>query len=205
MSQQTKLIQKRYDRIAPYFDRLEGMMEKMMFGDLRTRIWEQVSGDNILEVGVGTGKNFAYYPKGKILQAIDFSPVMLQQAKKKREQLKLSVDLKQMDVEALAYPDNSFDCIVATFLFCSVPHPKQGFLELKRVCKPNGRIVLLEHVLSSNSFIASIMHLLNPIVVRLFGANINRKTVQTIQQCGFKSVSVLPASSHLVKLIKIDC
>jgi len=181
------------------------LMEKMMFGDLRTRIWEQVGGENILEVGVGTGKNFAYYPKGKILQAIDFSPVMLQQAKKKREQLKLSVDLKQMDVEALAYPDNSFDCIVATFLFCSVPHPKQGFLELKRVCKPNGRIVLLEHVLSSNSFIASIMHLLNPIVVRLFGANINRKTVQTIQQCGFKSVSVLPASSHLVKLIKIDC
>jgi ubiquinone/menaquinone biosynthesis C-methylase UbiE len=50
------------DRIAPYFDRIESMMEKMMFGDLRSRIWQQVKGENILEVGVGTGKNFAYYP-----------------------------------------------------------------------------------------------------------------------------------------------
>ncbi len=205
MSKQTDLIQQRYNRIAPYFDRLESMMENWMFGDLRARIWEQVSDENILEVGVGTGKNFAYYPKGKTLQAIDFSPVMLQEAKKKREQLKLSVNLAQMDVEDLQYPDHHFDCVIGTFLFCSVPNPKKGLLELKRVCKPSGHIFLLEHVLSSNVLLATVMHLLNPIIVRILGANINRKTVQTIQQCGFSRVDVLPESLHLVKFIKITC
>jgi len=201
MSNQTEIIKKRYDRIAPYFDQIEGMMEKMMFGDLRTRIWQQVSGENILEVGVGTGKNFPYYPANKKLTAIDFSPVMIQEAEKKRHSMRMNIDLSVMDVQALDYPDNHFDCVIGTFLFCSVPEPEQGLLELKRVCKPGGKVILLEHVLSSNKIIAAIMHLLNPITVRLVGANINRKTVKMVQACGFNSVEVLVESSHLVKMM----
>ncbi len=202
MSQQTDIIKKRYDRIAPYFDRIEGMMETMMFGDLRARIWQQVQGDKILEVGVGTGKNFPYYPADKSYTAIDFSPAMLQQAQKKNEQLALGIDLAVMDVQQLDFPDNHFDCVIGTFLFCSVPDPELGLQELKRVCKPAGQVLLLEHVLSSHKIIAAMMHMLNPIVVRLVGANINRQTVKTIQACGFDSVAVLPGSSHLVKLIR---
>ncbi len=202
MTKQTDIIKKRYDRIAPYFDRIEGMMEKMMFGDLRTRLWQQVSGENILEVGVGTGKNFAYYPATKNISAIDFSPVMLKEAEKKRVSLSLMVELLEMDVQALDFPDNHFDSVIGTFLFCSVPDPEQGLLELKRVCKTGGEVLLLEHVLSSHRLLAAIMHLINPITVRLFGANINRQTVKTVQACGFSSVEVLAGSSHLVKLIR---
>lgn len=202
MTSQTDIIKKRYDRIAPYFDRIESMMEKMMFGDLRSRIWQQVKGENILEVGVGTGKNFAYYPANKAMTAIDFSPVMIQEAVKKRINLGLDIELFEMDVQALDFPDNHFDCIIGTFLFCSVPDPEQGLRELKRVCKPGGEVLLLEHVLSTNKFIASIMQLLNPVTVRLVGANINRQTDKTVQACGFSSVEVLASSSHLVKLIK---
>ena len=201
MSNETDIIKKRYDRIAPYFDKIEGMMEKMMLGDLRTIIWGKLTGEKILEAGVGTGKNFPYYP-AKTISAIDFSPAMIKQAENKRQQLGVVVDLSIMDVQLLDFPDNHFDSIVATFLFCSVPGPKQGLLELKRVCKPGGEVLLLEHVLSSNKFAASIMHLLNPIVVRLFGANINRETVKTIQASGFSSVEVLPESLHIVKLIR---
>lgn len=202
MTSQTDIIKKRYDRIAPYFDRIESMMEKMMFGDLRSRIWQQVKGENILEVGVGTGKNFAYYPANKAMTAIDFSPVMIQEAVKKRINLGLDIELFEMDVQALDFPDNHFDCIIGTFLFCSVLDPEQGLRELKRVCKPGGEVLLLEHVLSTNKFIASIMQLLNPVTVRLVSANINRQTVKTVQACGFSSVEVLASSSHLVKLIK---
>ncbi|NOQ16375.1 MAG: methyltransferase domain-containing protein [Methyloprofundus sp.] len=201
MTNQTDIIKKRYDRIAPYFDQIEGMMEKMMFGDLRTRIWQQVQGEKILEVGVGTGKNFPYYPANKSYAAIDFSPAMLQQAQKKNEQLAMSVDLSVMDVQKLDYPDNHFDCVIGTFLFCSVPEAELGLQELKRVCKSGGQVLLLEHVLSSHKIIAAIMHMLNPVTVRLVGANINRRTVQTVQACGFIAVEVLPDSSHLVKLI----
>ena len=202
MASETDVIKKRYDRIAPYFDKVEGMMEKMMLGELRASIWKKMSGENILEAGVGTGKNFPYYPEA-LISAIDFSPVMIQQAQKKSQSLGVDVDLSIMDVQQLDFPDDHFDSIIATFLFCSVPEPKQGLLELKRVCKPGGEVLLLEHVLSSNKFAASIMHLLNPIVVRLFGANINRETVKTVQACGFSSVEILPESSHIVKLIRV--
>lgn len=201
MANETDIIKKRYDRIAPYFDKIEGMMETMMLGELRASFWQKVSGENILEAGVGTGKNFPYYP-AKSISAIDFSPVMIKQAEIKRQQLAVVVDLSIMDVQQLNFPDNHFDCIVATFLFCSVPGPKQGLLELKRVCKPGGEILLLEHVLSSNKFAARIMHFINPVIVRLFGANINRETVKTVQACGFSKVEVLPESSHIVKLIR---
>jgi len=201
MTNETDIIKKRYDRIAPYFDKIEGMMEKMMMGELRDSIWQKVSGNKILEAGVGTGKNFPYYPEASI-NAIDFSPVMIQQAQKKREHLEMAIDLSLMDVQALDFPDNHFDSVIATFLFCSVPEPKQGLLELKRVCKPGGEVLLLEHVLSTNKIAASIMHLLNPVVVRLFGANINRETVKTVQACGFSTVEILPESSHIVKLIR---
>ena len=202
MNNETDIIKKRYDRIAPYFDKIEGMMEKMMMGQLRTNIWQYIRGENILEAGVGTGKNFPYYPEGKALTAIDFSPVMIQQAKKKRENLGMKIDLSVMDVQSLDYPDNHFDSVIGTCLFCSVPDPVQGLQELKRVCKPGGEVLLLEHVLSSNKFAAMIMHLLNPITVRLFGANINRETVKTVQGCGFYSVELLPESSHIIKLIR---
>ncbi|WP_428357281.1 class I SAM-dependent methyltransferase [Methyloprofundus sp.] len=201
MTNETDIIRKRYDRLAPYFDRIESMMEKMMMGELRDKIWQKVSGDIILEVGVGTGKNFPYYP-AKSITAIDFSPAMIREAKKKSHQSGVVVDLSIMDVQQLDFPDNHFDSVIGTFLFCSVPGPKQGLVELKRVCKPGGEVLLLEHVLSTNKFAAAIMHLLNPITVRLVGANINRETVKTVQSCGFAKVEVLPESSHIVKLIR---
>ncbi|NOR81551.1 MAG: methyltransferase domain-containing protein [Methyloprofundus sp.] len=201
MPNQTEIIRQRYDRLAPYFDRIESMMEKMMMGELREKIWQKVQGEKILEVGVGTGKNFPYYP-AKAITAIDFSPAMINEAKKKSQHLGVVVDLSIMDVQQLDFPDNYFDSVIGTFLFCSVPRPKQGLLELKRVCKPGGEVLLLEHVLSSNKIAAAIMHFLNPITVRLVGANINRETVKTVQACGFSSVEVMSESSHIVKMIK---
>lgn len=201
MLNQTEIIRKRYDRLAPYFDRMESMMEKLMMGELREKIWQKIQGEKILEVGVGTGKNFPYYPV-KSITAIDFSHAMINEAKKKRQQLGVVVHLSIMDVQQLDFPDNHFDSVIGTFLFCSVPGPRQGLLELKRVCKSGGEVLLLEHVLSSNKFAAAIMHFLNPITVRLVGANINRETVKTVQACGFSKVEVLPESTHIVKMIR---
>ncbi len=192
----------RYDRLAPYFDALEGVLEGAFFKKWRQRLWQQAKGPDILEVGVGTGKNFPFYPPDARITAIDFSEKMLQRAIEKKQRDGVKVDLYLQDVESLPYADNSFDTVVATFVFCSVPHPKKGLMELYRVCKPGGQVLLLEHVLSSYKVMAMMMNALNPLVRAVFGANINRETVKSVQSCPFQKVTLDPVSSDMVKLIR---
>lgn len=195
-------IQKRYDRLAPYFDGLEAMMEGLFFRSWRKKLWDSVEGPHILEVGVGTGKNFDYYPAGARITAIDFSPKMLEQARTKKHRKQVDVELELMDVQSLHYASNSFDTVIGSFVFCSVPAPMKGLKELHRVCKPGGRVLLLEHVISSSTVLAGVMNLLNPIVVSMVGANINRNTVKNVQACGFRNVRVDERSSDIIKLIE---
>ncbi len=202
MNSKTATIKKRYDRIAPYFEGIEAMMEGLFFKSWRKKLWAEVDGYHILEVGVGTGKNFDYYPKDARITAIDFSEQMLKQAARKRDRKNCKVELELMDVQSLYFADNSFDTVICSFVFCSVPAPLKGLKELYRVCKPGGQILLLEHVLSSYSVIAFIMNLINPIIVGLVGANINRNTVKNIKACAFSSVHVDERSSDIIKLIK---
>lgn len=195
-------IQQRYDRLAPYFDGLEAMMEGLFFRNWRKKLWESVEGPHILEVGVGTGKNFDYYPAGARITAIDFSSKMLEQARNKKHRKQVDVELELMDVQSLHYASNSFDTVVGSFVFCSVPSPMKGLKELHRVCKPGGRVLLLEHVISSRTVLAGLMNLLNPLVVSMAGANINRNTVKNVQACGFRNVRVDERSSDIIKLIE---
>jgi ubiquinone/menaquinone biosynthesis C-methylase UbiE len=202
MKADSETIKKRYNRIAPYFDVFEAVIEGLFFKKWRKKLWAQVDGYHILEVGVGTGKNFSYYPGYARITAIDFSPEMLKQAAKEKERKKVTVDLELMDVQSLYFADNSFDTVVATFVFCSVPMPLKGLKELHRVCKPGGQVVLLEHVISSKPLMAWLMKRLNPLTVRLFGANIDRNTVKAVKACPFVSVRVDEQSGDMIKLIE---
>jgi len=87
-------------------------------------------------------------------------------------------------------------------VFCSVPTPSKGLKELHRVCKPNGKVLLLEHVLSSRRIISKMMNFFNPVVLSLVGANINRNTVKNVQGCTFRFVRVDERSSDIIKLIE---
>ena len=195
-------IRRRYDRLAPWFDSLEGFLEGLFFRRLRKKLWLQAQGPHILEVGVGTGKNFEFYPQNARMTAIDFSPKMLAQAQKKRDRKQIAVDLDVMDVQSVYYADNSFDTVIASFVFCSVPRPRKGLKELHRILKPGGQLLLLEHVLSSNRMMAAVMNFLNPMVVRLVGANINRQTIKNVQACPFQKIYIDPVSTDMIKLIR---
>jgi phosphatidylethanolamine/phosphatidyl-N-methylethanolamine N-methyltransferase len=202
MKSDSTVIKRRYDRLAPYFDGLEAVMEGLFFKNWRKQLWAKVDGYHILEVGVGTGKNFDYYPAGARITAIDFSQKMLDQATHKKDRKNISVDLNLMDVQSLCYADNSFDTVIGSFVFCLVPLPRKGLKELYRVCKPGGQVLLLEHVLSSKPVIAKAMNFINPAVVALVGANINRDTVKNVKACGFASVRVDERSGDIIKLIE---
>jgi ubiquinone/menaquinone biosynthesis C-methylase UbiE len=202
MKSDSAAIKKRYDRIAPYFEGLEAVMEGLFFKQWRKKLWAKVDGYHILEVGVGTGKNFDYYPGDAKITAIDFSPEMLRQATHKKARKAISVELDLMDVQSLAFADNSFDTVIGSFVFCSVPLPLKGLKELYRVCRPGGQVLLLEHVLSSKPVIAKVMNFINPVIVALVGANINRNTVKNVKACGFALVRVDKRSGDIIKLIE---
>lgn len=202
MKPDSTTIKKRYDRIAPFFDLLEAPMEGLFFKHWREKLWDKAAGHHILEVGVGTGKNFDYYPKDARITAVDFSPAMLKQAEQAKDRKSIQVELTLMDVQSLPYADNSFDTVICSFVFCSVPLPIKGLKELHRVCKPRGQVLLLEHVISSKPVLARAMNLLNPAVVRLFGANINRDTVKNVKACAFSIVRVDERSGDMLKLIE---
>jgi ubiquinone/menaquinone biosynthesis C-methylase UbiE len=141
---------------------------------------------HVLEVGVGTGANLPFYPRNVRVTGVDFSSGMLQYARNVVQQLCAEdrMTLLEMDVQQMTFPDDSFDYIVSTCVFCSVPDPVQGLHELRRVCKSDGKILMLEHMRSENAVAGILMDLLNPLTVRLWGANINRRTMDNIARAG---------------------
>jgi len=202
-SNNTEAARKRYNRVAPFYDFMEGLVERSRYGKWRELLWSKVEGNRILEVGVGTGKNFPFYPSDAEIIAIDFSEKMLDRGAEKARKRGMKIVLQQMDVQNLSFEDNTFDTIVATFVFCSVPDPIRGLKEVKRVCKPGGKVLLLEHVLSANRILASLMNLVNPLVVRTMGPNINRKTVENVSASGLKVEKVTDLAASIFKLIEV--
>jgi ubiquinone/menaquinone biosynthesis C-methylase UbiE len=197
----TALTRARYQRLSAIYDLMENIPEKR-FGPWRKHLWELVAGTEILEVGVGTGKNMPFYPVGVNLTAIDLTPGMLDRARKRASDLTLNIVLKIGDVQTLEFPDATFDAVVATCVFCSVPNPVLGLKELKRVLKPDGKIYLLEHMRIKSETLGRLMDAINPLVVRLMGANINRRTLDNIQKAGLKIESVQDlAMQGMIKMI----
>lgn len=195
---------KRYNRIAFLYDFMEAPMESLRFASWRQRLTDRIVGPKALEVGVGTGKNLVYYPEDVHITAIDLSPRMLARARKKINRLNLQVDIHEMDVQHLDFADNTFDTVFATFVFCSVTDPIAGLQELKRVCKPDGRLLLLEHMRPGNSTLGFIFDVLNPMVVRMMGANINRRTTENLREAGWQIRLEEHLSSDIVRWMEAE-
>ena len=168
----------RYNRIAPYYDILEIISERA-FSGWRRRLLARARG-KVLEVGVGTGKNFPYYSEGVDVTGLDIADRMLIHARLRADKLGFPIQLMEGDVQSLPFPENSFDTAVATFVFCSVPDPVLGLKELGRVVKPGGKILLLEHVRIDKPLIGFIMDIMNPFFLHFIGPNINRRTVENV-------------------------
>lgn len=198
----TVIIRKRYDRLAFLYDFLEAPLEKGRFAHWRSNLTDRIIGNQVLEVGVGTGKNLPYYPRNVEITAIDFSPRMLERARKRALMFGSRVQFLNMDVERLAFLNNSFDTVFATFVFCSVPDPVAGLKELKRVCKPNGRLLLLEHMRPDNVLLGMLFDMVNPMVVRMMGANINRRTMDNIKKAGWQILKEEHLSGDIVRWIE---
>lgn len=197
---QTARTKSRYDRQATSYDRRTALMERLAFRQLRRQIWSRVGGENVLEVGIGTGANMPYYPSMVQVTGIDLSSGMLAQARDRADRDGVAVRLGEMDAQDLQFPPATFDSAVSTCVFCSVPDPVRGLREVYRVLKPGGRLIMLEHV-RGPGLLGPLFDLVNPLVVRVSGANINRRTVENVRLAGFAIESVESRFAGIVKVI----
>ena len=210
MNQQraTRTVRRRYDRIAPLYDAIMRAVERGKAVEWRSLLWQRVEGRDILEVGTGTGLNFLYAgaapADGRSITAIDLSDGMLRRARARAAAARLQVTFRQMDVQALDFRDDSFDTVIGSFLFCSVPDPLLGLREVRRVCRPGGRVVLLEHGLSRDRRLAWLMNLVSPAIFWITGAErINRKIEEDIGRSGLRLENVIPLDrTGIFKLVE---
>ena len=199
----TNKIKKRYNRIAGFYDILDKPME-MALSKWRNDLLSEAKG-KVLEVGIGTGRNIPFYPNDIELTGIDFSPKMIEITQRKYGD-RPNIKILEMDAENMSFSDNCFDTVITSCVFCSVPDPVQGLREIKRVCKNDGKIVMLEHVRSQNRMVGPIMDTFNFIPLHLYGANINRKTYDNLIKAGFDphQIEIENVWLDIVKLIRIN-
>lgn len=197
-------IKNRYNRVSKIYDLMEKPMESMLMDDWRKELFEKIEGKKILEVGVGTGKNLEFYSIDKEVTGIDFSEKMLEKAKNKSKD-KDHVTLMEMDAENMTFEDNTFDTVVTSCVFCSVPDPVKGLKEIRRVCKNGGKVIMLEHMRSNKPVVGKIMDRINFIPLHIWGANINRQTLKNLQEAGFNKEDTTYKNvwSDVVKIIEI--
>ena len=191
-----------YQRIAPFYDLLDLPFESRRYRGLRPLLFAGLDG-SILDAGVGTGRNFPYYPKGATVVGIDLSPAMLARAERRRSQSNATLELREMDVCHLDFADGSFDAAVATFLFCVLPEELQAtaLRELGRVVKPGGVIRLLEYVRPQGTFRRILSRIWQPWIAWAYGASFDHQTEKHVTEAGLRLIDARYVVDDLVKLI----
>jgi ubiquinone/menaquinone biosynthesis C-methylase UbiE len=175
-----------YDARARRYDRTVGLAENLMLGDFRQRFGALMTG-RTLEIGVGSGLNLPHYtPAVAACVGLDLSAGMLAVAQERAASLGLPIRLVQGDAERLPFADSAFDTVGVSLALCTVPDPARALREMSRVCRPDGRIVLLEHVLSPHLPVAALERLLTPLQVRTIGCHLDRETIETARREGLR-------------------
>lgn len=192
----------KYQRLARLYDLLDLPFEYRRYHPIRRELWSGIAG-RILDAGVGTGRNMAFYPAYSEVTGIDLSPAMLARAERRREQMGVEVELVEGDIMATEFPDQSFDAIVATFLFCVLEPEQQlpALRELRRICRADGEIHILEYAISADPFRRLVMRLWAPWVRWVYGAAFDRETERYVADASLDLIETRFLFGDIVKLL----
>lgn len=186
-----------YDKFAAGYDKIFAPFEKRFLEKWRTETLSYLpENSRILEIGAGTGANFKFYPPSKCAAASEISIKMIELAKQKTDE----IHLVQADAENLPFPESFFDAAFATLVFCSISKPENAFAELKRAVKPNGKIILLEHV-RPKGFLGYGFDFLNIFTTALIEDCFNRETAKLAQNSGLNILEIKEKAFGAVNLI----
>ena len=193
------MAEARYDSVAQYYEGVMSPLQRWGLLKLRRETISQLPNGRILEIGAGTGLNFVHYPPDAHGVATEFSREMLKIASTKPKPPR--VQLLQNRAEDLPFQNDSFDAAFATLVFCSVESPMHAFAELRRVVRPGGTVVLLEHV-RPRGILGPLFDLLNVFTTRLFDDHVNRQTASLVSDAGLEVVDVKRRFLGIINLIK---
>jgi ubiquinone/menaquinone biosynthesis C-methylase UbiE len=189
----------KWNQAAKTFDFMNSGVERR-YGSYKRALFAKSRG-KVMLVAAGTGLDFSLFPPDLDIVAIDFSPQMVVQAKLKAARYRGRLEVVEANVQDLEFPDNSFDTVVTSCTFCSVPDPVQGLKEIRRVLKPDGQMLMFEHVRPGNFLLGAMMDLMTPIV-RKRGPELNRPTADNIRRAGFKITREFNVYLDMVKLFE---
>jgi len=180
-----RAVVRTYDRIAPVYDLLDAFYEWSWKRTLRAELFGRARG-RLLDVGIGTGCNIPFYPKGQEAIGIDTSRAMLARARERAQDLKLRVGLYEMNLLALEFPDASFDTVAVTFVLLCLPDELQAkaLAELGRVTRPDGQILVLDYHLSRRKGVRLWMRAMSAWLRWAFAARYDPQTERYVEEAG---------------------
>ena len=184
----TEEVRRAYNENASIYALFEPVAEYLGLRRLRRRLLQQATGE-VLEVAVGTGANLPYYPAGCCITAVDVSEAMLRYAEKRAQKLGLNAEFQQMDAENLDFPTDHFDTVASTMTLCTFIDPASALREMSRVCKPDGKILLLEHGRSSTGWIGQWQDRREHHHAKHVGCHWNREPLDIVAEAGLDIVS----------------
>lgn len=158
------------------------------------------AGGRILEVAVGAGANFQFYPRSAEVTAVDLSPAMLEKAKAAAAEYGIQADFLASGVEDLTFPKGSFDTIVSTLGLCAYPEPVAVLNRFNRWCKGGGRVLLLEHGISSLRALAWLQNKVDPWQLRAIGCHANRDILHIVSASALDTVR---CESHFLDVVHL--
>ena len=183
MTRSTRALVGYWDRQAPSYDTKMTGIERRIFPHSRQWVCSRARGET-LEVGIGTGANLVHYPDEVVLTGIDWSPVMLDLARRQAEQVPRAVTLHQGDAAALPFPAEAFDTVVSTFALCCIPDPREALTEALRVLRPDGRLLLADHIVSSFWPLRALQHVADLVSAPLHGEHFTRRPLHILHELG---------------------
>jgi ubiquinone/menaquinone biosynthesis C-methylase UbiE len=190
-----------WDKTASGYDKEMKFWDRLLYAGQREWVCDRAVGE-VLEIAIGTGLNLPFYPDDVTLTGIDISDKMLEAARLRADTLQRKVDLRKGDAHQLEFEDGTFDTVVCTLSMCAIPDVDRAMHEIRRVLRPGGRLVMVDHVESPNWILRGIQGIIERFSIPSAGEHQRRRPIKNVRSAGFViSESERLKGGHVERLV----
>ncbi len=185
LARRNETVRRSWAKQASFYDKSIGFFERRLVGNHRPWACSRATGD-VLEVAIGTGLNLPYYSEDARVTGVDLTPEMLSIARRRAKELGRTVDLHEGDAHNLKFPDESFDSVVCTYSLCGIPDPRRALSEMRRVLRPGGKLILVDHIRGSFRPVLWFQKFIEFLTIRLADEHMTRRPLEYVEAMEFE-------------------